>query len=253
MKQNKPTQPTELKESLNEVLTRIQIDIDSGKYDKYSYGESATQRQYKISKAEQFRLDCLRVGISELELPYRYEMLVDLDTQIAEIQKFTEIAFELHDANKPQMTDTPLLGLFMHGAQGLGKSHCLVCMCKRFVKKAKAFSCKYVKASDIFLEIRNTYNPNPIKTELQIIESYRGIRYLFIDDIGSGSNSNAERNALLQILDGRQRNLKLTMLTSNMDIPQLGKFIGLRESSRFKVYENIHFQGSDRRSSKNIK
>ena len=138
-------------------------------------------------------------------------------------------------------------GFVPYGEKGLGKTHCLVCMAKRFIKRVGGFSCKYIKASDIFLDIRDTYSPNSLKTEKQIIELYRGVKYLFIDDIGSGSNSNAERNALLQILDGRQRNLKLTMLTSNMDIDSLGKHIGEREASRFKMYESIEFTGNDKR------
>lgn len=223
---NKPTPPTQLNESLSEALTRIDADIKSGEYDK----NELDPKSVELSKEDKFKLDCLKVGIKPLELPYTFSTLVGIDTQI----------------NTCRSSENPL-GLYLSGTKGTGKTHLTVCVIKEKIYKHGAFTCKYVKASDLFLEIRATFNSSNAKTEEEIIEYYRNKTYLAIDDIGSGSNSEYERNVLLQILDGRQRNIKWTILTSNMDIESLGKHIGEREASRFKMYENIQFTGKDNR------
>lgn len=184
-----------------------------------------------LTKSERLKLDYLKIGIKPLEMPYRYDMLVGLDKEIGKVKG----------------CDNPL-GLYLFGTQGTGKSHLTVCKMKEIVFEKSAFGCRYVKASDLFLEIRATYNNNNPKTEEEVINYYRNLRYLAIDDIGSGCNSEFERNALLQILDGRQRNLKWTISNSNLSNTQLKGYIGLREASRFNVYEQVEFKGADWRS-----
>ncbi len=71
--------------------------------------------------------------------------------------------------------------------------------------------------------------------------------WLAIDDLAAGSASEYERSALLQLIDTRVNELRLTVVTSNLDLDRLAAVFGDRMASRLASGAVIPTTGHDRR------
>ncbi len=99
--------------------------------------------------------------------------------------------------------------------------------------------CKMVKAMDMIRNLRETWgvsNPRDrgLKTETEMIEHYSNLDLLIIDEIGTQSGSDNEKQHIFDIIDGRYQNMKPTVLLSNLTLDQVKETVGDRVIDRLR-------------------
>ena len=147
---------------------------------------------------------------------------------------------------------SPTKGIFLWGGAGVGKSHAMAAIMRRFILAGQ--SVKRVQWDRLCLEIRSTFGGNG--TELSIIKPYCDCNVLVIEDIGATTSIDKQESdfairTLLLILDDRIENCKPTFITSNKSPEQIGKSFDSRIESR--IYASCVIQavsGNDKRRAK---
>lgn len=151
---------------------------------------------------------------------------------------FTNIDRVLEWAKKPSGF------LYIHGTTGTGKTHLLCAIKKRYneigVKSHLFFS------SDIFLEIRNSFNSKDGITEDDIIKKCTsGIA--FFDDFGAQKNSEFSIETWYNIINTRYMEGLPTIFTSNNTLKEISVLMSDRIASRIASGEVFELKGADRR------
>ena len=116
------------------------------------------------------------------------------------------------------------------GGRGTGKTQLAVALIDR--ASMRNVGSRYIKASDIFREIRATYAPGSKTTESQIFRRFRKPDLLVIDELHQRAETLAENNSLVNILDHRYDDRKDTILIANLDKAQFAESMGASVISR---------------------
>jgi len=124
--------------------------------------------------------------------------------------------------------------MVLTGLTGTGKTH-LACAIGNAVIAAHLCTVAFGTLSDYGREIRSTYGRSRgERTELQVIQALRSVDLLIIDDIGAQDSSDSERKLLFDLIDGRWRDDRATIVTSNLNTQELKKFLGTRAMDRLE-------------------
>ncbi|MCP1376015.1 ATP-binding protein [Dyella lutea] len=123
-------------------------------------------------------------------------------------------------------------GLLMTGQPGTGKTH-LACAIAHAVMANHMSTVKYGTVSSLSRGIRATYGARSEKSESEAMADLVRPDLLIIDEVGAQSGSSHEMQLLFEVIDSRYRELKPTILISNLNAKQLEEFIGQRAMDRF--------------------
>jgi len=83
---------------------------------------------------------------------------------------------------------------------------------------------KFLKlSSDYFGRLKDTYKKNSNKSEYFIIKDLIKYDVLVIDDFGTQRETDWENEKLYELIDGRNNNNKMTIITSNNDFTNIKK------------------------------
>ncbi len=104
-------------------------------------------------------------------------------------------------------------GLYIEGTNGTGKTHLAVAIALQLMQGDKA-SVLFRTAGDMFLDIRNSFN-NPSRTEKQVLDVYRKVDLLIIDDLGKEQCTDWAISTLYSIVNERYEDLKPIIITTN--------------------------------------
>lgn len=104
--------------------------------------------------------------------------------------------------------------------KGTGKTMLAVATANSIIKKLK-LPLKFIASIDLLEEIKQTYNKDSKYNEFDLINSYRNINILVIDDIGVERQTSWVNDKLYSILNYRLENNKVTIFTSNCRISEL--------------------------------
>lgn len=112
-------------------------------------------------------------------------------------------------------------GLYFHSKiKGTGKTMLAVAAANAIIKKLK-LPLRFISSLDLLDEIKKTYSENSKYSESDLINSYRNIDVLIIDDIGVERQTSWVNDKLYSILNYRMENKKVTLFTSNCSIENL--------------------------------
>lgn len=135
-------------------------------------------------------------------------------------------------------------------AYGTGKTYLMQCMANAFsYRKIPAI---YVTEERLFADIKATYNKGSEDSEDEVLQRYYNVPILMIDDIFTAQYKEWAEGKLFSIIDERQKNNKVTIMTSNYSLgrirerlPLNGGKIGSRIDGRSIQIEML---GPDRRA-----
>jgi len=137
-----------------------------------------------------------------------------------------------------EVTDESIV---LTGQTGSGKTHLAVAL----MKESKEIVQYFVTVPELLLEIRMTYHPDSRENEEDIIRKYSQCPLLVLDDLGSEKSSEFSINTLYLILDRRNREMKKTIITTNLSLDEIEQSLGARIASRLSEMKIIKINMPD--------
>lgn len=116
------------------------------------------------------------------------------------------------------------LGIYLYGSPGCGKTHLTACMANELMSKYTEVI--FTNFFEISKDVRGTFSSDNNLNEKDIIDKYKKVEILFIDDLGTESLSkndgdNYLQNLMFEIINARNNNNKSTIFTSNYSLKEL--------------------------------
>jgi DNA replication protein DnaC len=145
-------------------------------------------------------------------------------------------------------------GLLFMGTVGVGKTHLAVAILRSLIEE-KGISCLFYEFGSLLKEIQNSYNPISQTSELGVLEPVFNADVLVLDELGASKPTDWVRDTMMQIINTRYNNRKLTIFTTNyLDGRRserdetLEERIGVRLRSRiFEMCKTVQLEGDDYR------
>jgi len=143
-------------------------------------------------------------------------------------------------------------GLYLWGEPGRGKSH----SCCAFLKHlwSEGWDVARVNYEILVLQIRDSFKPNSLISELTILRPFLVVSKLVIEDVGTcvsvgQQESEFSLRTFLVLLDQRLEQGFATFVTTNRSIEELAQSFDQRIASRLQwACEVVHVRGKDKRS-----
>jgi DNA replication protein DnaC len=104
-------------------------------------------------------------------------------------------------------------GLLFMGTCGVGKTHLSVAILRGLVEKG--IPCLFYEFGALLKEIQNSYNPVSQTSELKVLAPVFEAEVLVLDELGASKPTDWVRDTMMQIINTRYNNRKLTIFTTN--------------------------------------
>jgi len=146
-------------------------------------------------------------------------------------QKYVE---NFHDVAKKGTS------LVFCGKPGTGKTHLAYGIASAL---RKLYVTAVVKtAADMTAEVKEAHkSESSDSTPTIVVERYSSFGLLIIDEVGVQVSSEAEKRIFFDIINKRYENMVPTILISNLELPELTKFVGERVMDRMKENGGVVF------------
>lgn len=109
-------------------------------------------------------------------------------------------------------------GLYIEGTNGTGKTHLAAAIALQLIEQGIPVICK--TSSDLLMDIRRSYDDSSMN-EAQILDIYKRVDLLIIDDLGKEQCSDWSMSTLYSILNDRYEDMKPTIVTTNYNTDAL--------------------------------
>lgn len=103
-------------------------------------------------------------------------------------------------------------GLYIEGTNGTGKTHLAAAIALQLIHEGIPVICK--TSSDLLMDIRRTFDSSSTN-EAQVLDIYKRVDLLIIDDLGKEQCSDWSMSTLYSILNDRYEDMKPTIVTTN--------------------------------------
>ena len=142
--------------------------------------------------------------------------------------------------------------LYLYGNCGTGKTHLVVAIARELMLLGKQVL--FTGVPSLCYDIKKTFQNDSLKTELDAVRAYTSCDYLVLDDLGTEKPTEWVRKTLGYIIYDRDNRLKPTIITSNLSLDEIAKYVDPRMASRINgMGPVIRFQGSDWRLSQRLR
>jgi len=111
-------------------------------------------------------------------------------------------------------------GLFIEGSYGTGKTHLAAAISLQLINQGIPVICK--TSGDMLLDIKKSYDDERTN-EAQVLEVYKSVDLLVIDDLGKEQCTDWSVSTLYSILNDRYEDMKPTIVTTNYGAEELAK------------------------------
>jgi DNA replication protein DnaC len=120
-------------------------------------------------------------------------------------------------------------GLIFSGMPGTGKSHIAGAILQGLLPQRVGL---YTTCMNIIRAVRGTWRKDSENSESDVLHTFNNVPLLVVDEIGVQYGTDGEQTILFDVLDGRYRNMRPTILLTNQDKAGLKTFIGERAFDR---------------------
>ncbi|WP_354006023.1 DnaA ATPase domain-containing protein [Paenibacillus vini] len=234
--------------------------IDSETLDKYGNPmkvQVATVEPCSCLKERQFQKYNAAASFSDKEKGYTFKnAVIDQDNEeafriavqfIEDLEENLKSGKWLYIYGDDQRVEDDELSAF-----GTGKTYLMQCIANALSnRKIPAI---YVTEEELFGDIKSTYNRDSDESETEVLNKYYFIPVLMIDDIFTAQYKDWAEGKLFSILDEREKNNKITIMTGNYALyrihhrlPINGKKIASRIKGKCGEDGLIELIGPDRR------
>ena len=161
----------------------------------------------------------------------------DFEGFVPKTQKQADLKKYLLDCLKAGFKDN----IIITGGVGIGKTHLAYAIVNALEKvvdlpnNAKIYTCDkvvLVSASDLLKNIKKLWDKEKDATDFEVVETYKKIDLLIIDEIGVQYDTKSERLEMFEIINTRYGNELPTIILSNYDKQTIEKTLGKRASDR---------------------
>jgi DNA replication protein DnaC len=166
-------------------------------------------------------------------------------------KKYQDCTFDTYKGNDNLVKALKEIGeesVVLSGKTGCGKTHLAVAMMR--VYKVSVLGATFITAPELLLKIRTAFSPNATETEEGIIRHYSDVELLVIDDLGAEKTSEYSITTLYLIIDRRNRELKKTIITTNLTLQEVEETLGARMASRLADMKIIKINMPDYRKNR---
>lgn len=139
--------------------------------------------------------------------------------------------------------------MVLTGAPGTGKTHLAAAILRELVRESKIRgkeTARFVPVPELLAEIRASYRDDG-PDERDILDKYSQLPYLVLDDLGAEKSTEWSITTLYLIIDRRYRDMRPTVVTTNLTLDQIAKTLSERISSRLASGKVIEIKGEDYR------
>lgn len=198
----------------------------------------------------------LKARLANLRVPRQYAgaQLSNFDTRgisllehkLAKAREFVARWPEEHSTD--HLTDFPAF-VILQGEPGTGKSHVLWAIARQLVIQHNA-SARVVSLADIIREIRATWGGGAGRTEEHVLNEYRNVDFLGIDECSRHALYGQPTQHLYDLIGPREASLRPTMIVTNEKIGTedgsgFEEFIGPALVSRASAWGGVWQFGDD--------
>lgn len=156
---------------------------------------------------------------------------------------------------------------YLYGGAGVGKTYLAAALMKEYMKAGVLVptpierdgnimmrmprECRFISMTDLLMEIKQTFEYDSQEKESKVIERYTSTPCLILDDIGVEKITEWTLQTLYTIIDRRYKDMKQTLITSNIGLKELRDNLGERIPSRIAemcgMANILQLGGKDRR------
>lgn len=122
-------------------------------------------------------------------------------------------------------------GLIFLGGVGTGKSHLAAAVLQAVMAKHQGL---YMTVSDIIRAVRSTWRKDSAGSEREMLARLVEVDLLVMDEVGKQYGTEGEEHILFDVLDGRYREMKPTILLGNITGEELSCYLGERVADRLR-------------------
>lgn len=142
-------------------------------------------------------------------------------------------------------------GIVLYGPTGTGKTYALCALLRSLI--ASGLKCERIGYEELCLMIRDTFKSQSLKSELNILDKYRKIDVLIIEDLGSSkpigtAESDFSLRVIYVLINSRLEGEQLTLVSTNKTLANLKASFDERIASRLSTMRWIGCGGSDKRA-----
>ena len=143
-------------------------------------------------------------------------------------------------------------GVLLWGAVGVGKTYAMAALAKKFIRLGHTV--ERVLYEMLCMQIRDTYNRNAKKTELEVIEPLLKCDMLFVEDVGvtraiGAAETDFSRRTFQVVLDVRIEHERPTFLTTNKSLENLAASFDERVGDRLRTFIVVELRNQSKRRS----
>lgn len=125
----------------------------------------------------------------------------------------------------------PSKSILLSGKTGCGKTHLAVATLRDMVRRdAIQYTAIFTTTPELLLDIRSCYSSNG--DEKDLVEKYSTPAILILDDLGADKATEWAISTLYLIIDRRNKDMKETLITTNLTMEGIENQYGARIASR---------------------
>lgn len=142
--------------------------------------------------------------------------------------------------------------LVFSGLPGTGKSHLGAAVQQALMPNVASL---YVTCAGLIRAVRATWSRDSERTEVAVLREFGTVELLVIDEVGATGGTDNEQALIFDVLDRRYRDMRPTILLTNLDKSGFKNFVGdrvfdrLTETARWVSFDWASYRPTARNSS----